>query len=104
MLAVFLSFKTYNPHPTAMFTGILLIFPWSMSFKNSMLHGAPPLSMWQMKVKTGLQSNPSQLFVSFDHREHSDVVLPCWRGSRGGVGGAEEEEDFSSVPSSNESQ
>lgn len=36
--------------------------------------------MWQMKVKTGLQSNPSRLFVSFGHWENSDVVLPCWRG------------------------
>lgn len=51
-----------------------------------MLHRASPLNMWQMKVKTGLQSNPSQLFVSFGHWENSDVVLPCWRRRRRGVG------------------
>ena len=50
---------------------------------NSMLHRASPLNMWQMKVKTGLQSNPSRLFVSFGHWETSDVVLPCWRGREG---------------------
>lgn len=52
-----------------------------------MLHRASPLNMWQMKVKTGLQSNPSRLFVSFGHWENSDAVLPCWRRRQREVGG-----------------
>lgn len=52
-----------------------------------MVHRASPLNMWRMKVKTGLQSNPSRLFVSFGYWENSDVVLPCWRGRQRGVGG-----------------
>lgn len=79
-LNFFLSFKTCNPHPIALFTMLPLIFPCITSFKNSMLHKACPLNIWQMKVKTGLQSNPSRLFVFFGHWENSDVVLPCWRG------------------------
>lgn len=52
-----------------------------------MLHRASPLNMWQMKVKTGLQSNPSRLFVSFGHWENSDVVCPAGEGDREGWGG-----------------
>lgn len=46
-----------------------------------------PLNMWRMKVKTGLLSNPSRLFVSSGHWENSDVVLPCKWGRRGMWGG-----------------
>lgn len=63
------------------------------------------LNMWQMKVKTGLQSNPSRLFVSFGHWETSDVVLPCWRGREGREGERwRRRKRLSSVPSSNENQ
>ena len=89
-----LSFKTCNPHPMALFTVLPLIFTWSTSFKNSTLHRASPLNMWQMKVKTGLRSNPSRLFVSFGHWETSDVVLPCWRRRGRDGDGDRGERDF----------
>lgn len=75
-LVVFLSFKMCNPCSIVLFTQLALTFLRSTSFNNSMLHRASSLNMWQMKVKTGLQSNPPQLFVSSGHWEHSDVGLP----------------------------
>lgn len=65
-----------------LFTVILLIFSMEHFLWELYAWQSFPLNVWQMKVKTGLESNPSWLFVSFGHRENwCDPA--CFRGKRG---------------------